>query len=124
MSFSEKRKFTRIPFHTEIRITAGEITHVSHRLRDISLGGAFVVLSDSFPVAACCTLEIELVGPASLLRVEIDGEVVRAQEDGIAVKFTKIDLDSLLHLKHMIKVFTQDPELINEEFVSNLLELE
>jgi hypothetical protein len=124
MSITEKRKFTRIPFHTKITITAGENTYISNRLRDISLGGAFIILESVLPQATACSLDIDLIGPASLLRIQVEGEVVRAQENGIAVKFTRIDLDSLLHLRHMIKVFTQDPELIQHEFVTNLLEAE
>jgi c-di-GMP-binding flagellar brake protein YcgR len=124
MSITEKRKFTRIPFHTKITISAGETTYVSNQLRDIGLGGAFILLEGSLPAGTACTLDIDLIGPASLLRIQIEGEVVRAQQNGIAIKFTKIDLDSLLHLKHMIKVFTQDPELIHHEFVANLLEAE
>jgi hypothetical protein len=124
MSITEKRKFTRIPFHTKITITAAETTYVSNRLRDIGLGGAFVVIEGAIPEGTACTLDIDLIGPASLLRIQVEGEVLRVHEEGVALKFTKIDLDSLLHLKHMIKVFTQDPELIHHEFITNLLEAE
>lgn len=124
MSTTEKRKFTRIPFRTEIRITAGEVTRVSDRLRDIGLGGAFIFIDDTFPEATPCTLDLELKGRASLLRIQVEGEVLRVEDEGIAVKFTKIDLDSLLHLKHVIKVLTQDPKLVDHEFATNLLEVE
>jgi PilZ domain len=121
MPITEKRKFTRIPFHTRITVTNGETAYLSNRLRDIGLGGAFIFMDEFAPDGACCTLDIELIGPASLLRIEIEGEIVRVQRDGIAIKFTRIDLDSLLHLKHIIRLFTQDPDMIHNEFISNLL---
>jgi c-di-GMP-binding flagellar brake protein YcgR len=123
MSVTEKRKFTRIPFQTEIKITAGEVTHVSNKLRDISLGGAFIFMKEALPESIPCVLDVELRGPASLLRIQVEGEIVRVEDDGIAVKFTRIDLDSLLHLKHLIRVLTQDAELIDHEFSANLLEV-
>jgi hypothetical protein len=125
MPFDEKRKFTRVLFETTIKITAGKTVIVSNRLRDISLGGAFVSTSGtSLPAGTSCILEIDLIGRASLLRIQIEGEVVRSDEEGMAVKFTKIDLDSLVHLRHLIAVHAQDPKAVDVEYDESLLELE
>ncbi len=94
-----KKEIYRHTIHTRITITAAETIYVSNKLRDISLGGAYIAIEAPLPEATTCTLDIDLIGPASLLRIQVEGEVVRAQEDGVAVKFTRIDLDSLLHLK-------------------------
>jgi hypothetical protein len=119
----ERRKFTRIPFSTEVRITSGEKEVFSQHLRDIGFGGTFVVSEDRLDLNASCDLEIKLIGPASLLKIHVQGEVIRVRDDGLAIKFTKIDLDSLLHLRHLIRVITQDPELIDLEFSENVLEI-
>ena len=125
MPFDEKRKFTRVLFETAIKVTAGPTVIVSDRLRDISLGGAFVFTSsNALAERASCVLEIELIGRASLLRVQVEGEVVRVDREGIAVKFTKIDLDSLVHLRHMVKIHARDPQLVDEEYATALLELD
>ena len=93
----------RVLFETIIKMTAGNAVIMSNRLRDISLGGAFVFTSGtSLPESALCVLEIDLIGRASLLRIQVEAEVVRADEEGMAVKFTRIDLDSLVHLRHLI----------------------
>jgi hypothetical protein len=124
MPYDEKRRFTRVLFETTIKITAGKTVIMSKRLRDISLGGAFVFTSGtSLPESTSCVLEIDLIGRASLLRIQVEAEVVRADEDGMAVKFTKIDLDSLVHLRHLIVVHAQDPSAVDVEYDEGLLEL-
>jgi hypothetical protein len=95
---------------------------VSHRLRDISLGGAFVSSDESLPLGTRCSLSIDLVGPASLLRIRMEGEVVRSDRAGIAITFTRMDLDSLVHLRHLIRIQSQRPQDIDEEFVTKLLQ--
>jgi len=124
MSASERRRFTRTPFETEITVRAGERLLVSNRLRDISLGGAFIIVKESLAPGTSCTLGFDLVGPHSRLHIEMQGDVVRSEPAGIAVRFTKIDLDSLVHLHHLIRVHAQDPRTISQEYEKNLLGLD
>jgi len=123
MNDEEKRQFTRIPFRTEAKISTGSKVISSNNLRNISLGGAFVEVGEGLPEGEPCVVSVDLIGPASLLRIRVDGYVVRAEEDGVAVKFTRIDLDSLIHLRHLIKVHAMDPEVVDSEFTENLLEI-
>jgi hypothetical protein len=123
MPDSEKRKFTRIKFDTEVKLTADQTVIVSNQLRDVSLGGAFVCSPQTLPKGTICVLEIKLVGPASLLRIGVEGQVVREEEDGMAVKFTRIDLDSLIHLRHIIAIRSGDPKGVDDEFSRELLEI-
>jgi hypothetical protein len=123
MSPFEKRRFTRVLFRTEVKVTAGDLVETSTQLRDISLGGAFVEGLSSLTEGEPCVLNIDLIGPASLLRVEVEGFVTRAEPGGIGIKFTRIDVDSLLHLHHLIKVHSMDPESVDLEFAQDLLEI-
>jgi len=123
MNDGEKRQFTRIPFRTEAKIAAGSKVISSNNLRNISLGGAFVEVNEHLPEGEPCVLSVDLIGPASLLRIHVDGYVVRVKDDGMALKFTKIELDSLNHLRHLIKVHAMDPEVVDSEFTENLLEI-
>ena len=118
----EKRKFTRTPFRTEIRVISDDRIVVSNHLRDVSLGGAYILVEKPLDEGTLCILSIDLIGPRSLLRVEIEGEVIRVEDQGMAVKFTRIDVDSFVHLRHLIKVHSQDPDTIDTEFESNFLE--
>ena len=119
----EKRKFTRVPFSTKVGLTAGERTIFANEMRDVSLGGAYVLTTESLPQGTGCQLDIELTGPASLLCIRVEGEVLRSDPDGMAIKFTRIDLDSLIHLNHLIRICSSDPELIDLEYTQNLFEI-
>jgi len=123
MGLDEKRKFTRIPFETQITLTAGEKVITADRLRDISLGGVFIFCAETLPEHTPCELDINLVGPASLLRIHVEGEVVRQGDTGLAIEFTRIDLDGLVHLRHFIKVHSMDPQTIDREYAANLLSI-
>ncbi len=108
----------------EIRVEDGETIVTPTGIRDISLGGIFVLVEEPLAVETACSVTIKLEGPSSLLRIGLEGEVVRVEEDGMAIKFTKIDLDSLVHLRHIIKIHTKDPEAVDEEFSKHLLGIE
>lgn len=120
----EKRKFTRIDFRTEIKVSAGEADIISSNMRNVSLGGIFIDTKETIPVGAECVITIDLVGPASSLRFLVEGEVVRQDEGGIAVRFTRMDADSLIHLRHLIKIHADDPSTIDQEYYRKLLEIE
>ncbi|MBI4962080.1 MAG: PilZ domain-containing protein [Desulfomonile tiedjei] len=123
MSDKEKRQFTRIPFRTEAKISTSNKVISSNKLRNISLGGAFVEVAEYLPEGEPCVLNVDLIGPASLLRIQVDGFIVRVEDAGIAVRFSRIDLDSLIHLRHLIKVHSLDPDVVDNEFAENLLEI-
>jgi len=124
MSSTEKRKFTRIPFETEIRLATDTQRISASRMRNISLGGMFVVTEETLPLDSLCEVEIDLIGPASLLRIRLEADVIRVEPGGIAIKFTKMDMDSLVHLKHLITVHAGSPEIIDEEYYRTLFGVE
>ncbi|HMK33765.1 MAG TPA: PilZ domain-containing protein [Desulfomonilaceae bacterium] len=123
MADTEQRKFTRVLFETEITITAGNETATSRQLRDISMGGASFEIDGVLSVGTECLLQINLVGPASHLRIQVEGEVLRQEANAVAVGFTRIDLDSLIHLRHLIRIHSSDPETIEQEYRTSLLEI-
>ncbi|MBI5251229.1 MAG: PilZ domain-containing protein [Desulfomonile tiedjei] len=123
MRNEEKRKFTRVPFSTRVRVITEYKSVLSEQMRDISLGGAYFYLDETLPENTPCTLKIELSGPASFLSIEVDAEIRRVDEKGMAVQFTKIDLDSLIHLRHLIRIHSMDSQAVDEEFTKDLLDL-
>ncbi len=123
MANEEKRKFTRVLFSTRVRIVAGSKSIASEQMKDISLGGAYFYVDEILPEKTSCTVNIELLGPASHLSIEIDADVTRVDAKGMAVEFTRIDLDSLIHLRHLIRVHAMDSEMMDEEFDRDLLDL-
>ncbi len=124
MSEEDKRKFTRIPFETTVRVTVGDRILLSRSLRDVSLGGVFVCTPESFSNGTVCDLEIELKGPGTLLVIHAEGEVTRVEAEGMALRFTGMDLDGLIHLRHLIRIYAQDPEVVDLEYEGKLLGVE
>lgn len=124
MPDEDKRKFTRVPFQTTVRVTVGDKSLLARQLRDVSLGGVFVFSTESFTNGSVCDLELELRGPRSLLVIQAEGEVTRVEKDGMALKFTRIDLDGLIHLRHLIRIYSADPEVVDVEFRDNFLRQE
>ncbi len=124
MTTTEKRRFTRAPFEMEIRVISDDRIVISNHLQNISFGGAYVLVEKPLSKGTPCILSIDLIGPRSLLRVEMEGEVIRVEDHGIAVKFTRIDVDSLVHLRHLIRLHAQNPETIDSEFESNFVDEE
>lgn len=120
----EDRKFTRIPFETEVKVCWEDTVITSTRVRDISLGGIFVLTEGPLPIGLQCIVAIELRGPATLLKIQVEGEVVRAEEDGAGLIFTKMDADSLVHLRHLMKILSEDPETIDQEYFHELLRVQ
>ena len=123
MSADSNRRFTRVPFKTKIEVTSGDAVVASSLVRNISLGGIFVEPQEPLPVGAHCAVNIDLIGPASRLKIRVEGVVARVEEDGVALIFSKIECDSLIHLRHLIKIHAEDPETIDEEYFQELFEI-
>jgi hypothetical protein len=124
MDANEKREFTRVPFRTEVKLTAANKTIVANKLQNISLGGAFISSEESFPPGTMCLLEIKLTGPASLLKIGVEAKVVRAEDHGMGVRFSRMDVDSLIHLRHIVKIESEDPKEVDLEYSQKLLQIE
>jgi Tfp pilus assembly protein PilZ len=106
-----------------IQVSTPTKSVTTSRVSDIGLGGVFVFTDEKLHIGEECVVNIELIGPASLLRVRVEGEIVRAQQDGVGVQFTRIDTDSLIHLKHILSIHAEDPDLIKREYFTNLLDV-
>ena len=124
MDANEKREFTRVPFRTEVKLSAANKTIVSNDLQNISLGGAFISSEESFPPGTMCFLEIKLTGPASLLKIGVEAKVVRVEEHGMGIRFNRMDVDSLIHLRHIVKIQSEDPKEVELEYNQKLLQIE
>ena len=92
----ERRAYKRFELELPARVeieTAGKKLIFNLQTRDISAAGAFLLTGERLPEDARCQLEVtvpsdrikELTGAQSLIKIE--GEIVRATPDGVAVCF-------------------------------------
>jgi PilZ domain-containing protein len=119
---SEHRLFHRISFavKTDIEIS-GKSCEAA--LVDISLKGALVTFPHELhPERGLpCQLTIHLDG--SDIKLIISGEVVHTQENVTGIKFTLIDLDSMIHLRRLLELNTANAAQVRSE-LSSLIGLE
>jgi len=111
----EKRSFTRVPFQSEAIVKSSDKTILCD-LQNLSLNGLFLKTSEKIPVREPVELEILLSGSSSELSICLQGIVVRETEEGVAVQFQKMDLDSFIHLRNVVAYNCEDQTGIMEEF--------
>jgi hypothetical protein len=111
----EKRRFTRIPFKVmaDIRIAGRGIS--VDGIRNLSVGGCLVSLNEPFETGTACQMDIWMTGSSSDLKVSVDGEIVRGDPLDTAIKFTRIDPDSLYHLRNIIRYNSSDSDKVEDE---------
>jgi hypothetical protein len=99
----EEREHTRLPIRLEVQVTGAGRTVVSGKTRDISREGMFVFVPKPLPRGTRCDIVLLVKGPTSTLRIEITGTVVRADDNGMAMDFTTMEIDSVFHLRNLMQ---------------------
>ncbi|MBU0945659.1 MAG: PilZ domain-containing protein [Proteobacteria bacterium] len=88
--FADRRQCTRTHFMTMalIRVELEDL-EVQADLQDISITGMYVGLEKSLSPGTICSIQIFIKGKHSdLILDDIEGEVVREGEGGMAIRFT------------------------------------
>jgi len=112
----EKRKHKRITFKVAAEILVGGESICAEEIDNLSLGGCLLPVTAQWPEGTACRVEIHIGGPSSKLSIHVDGEIIRSNEKGVAVKFTHIDPDGLMHLQNILRHNTPYSENRAKEF--------
>jgi len=115
-----KRKNTRVPFQVIIGLDFPDRSHAECETADLSLKGVFVLGVTGHAIGENCLVSLRLVGSTSHLTLKMKGTVVRVAEDGLALHFYEMDLDSFFHLKNILYYNSEDPDVLDEELSSQL----
>ncbi len=111
----EKRRFSRVPFRVTTEMTAKDVSYSADELTDLSVGGCLLPIETDLPPGTECHLKILLTGTTEELSVHIDGEVIRCTPEAVAIKFVRIDPDSLYHLQNIVRHNAPDPDEVDRE---------
>ncbi|MGW8228322.1 MAG: PilZ domain-containing protein [Gammaproteobacteria bacterium] len=117
-SFSEKRRFTRIPFEAEIRITNPETgTACIVQLLDISLKGALTTLPTSWQPKPGNTylLQLLLAPTDTEIKLQMEASLVHTENEHLGFQYQNMDLDTATHLHRLIELNLGDEELMERE---------
>jgi hypothetical protein len=113
---SNRRQHSRVTFETVIDLGFPGRCFEKCRTRDLSLKGVFVSGVEGREGEGC-EVTLHLTGASSDLTLKMRGEVVRVEPGGIALRFSEIDLDSFAHLKNIIYYNTEDPDVLDQEWL-------
>lgn len=121
MKTTNRRNYSRVPFSATITMRFPNHSYERCETSDLSLKGVSVVGVSGHRPGEQCEVELFLSGTTSNVHITMRGEVVRADENGLALRFFAMDLDSFFHLKNIIAYNLGNPDQVEEEF-THLLE--
>lgn len=107
----EKREMLRVDFDTEVMVRAeGKESTYNGSSRDLSLRSVFIKTDNILEPDTVCQVEIRLSGLDNDLILYMEGHVVRNTDEGFAIFFDAVDLDSYTHLKNIVKYNAPDSD--------------
>ena len=112
MKSRDRRHFVRVDMQQEVFLDF-DTKSSAHALGNLSLGGIFVNGCVAQQPGDTCL--IRLRQPQGNAEITAQGKVIRVSEQGVALKFTAMTIDSLLFLQTMLLDATSDSLVLGEE---------
>ncbi|OGX06153.1 MAG: hypothetical protein A3G87_02110 [Omnitrophica bacterium RIFCSPLOWO2_12_FULL_50_11] len=98
----DKRNYTRVPVPVNVRVSSSQGETVSGQVKDLSVNGFLVLCRKQLPVRSLCHVTLILAYGTERVDVEMDGRVVRAAQDRMAIKITKVTGKSYEHVRNLV----------------------
>jgi len=109
----DKRRRTRIKAGFEAYVTVGDVV-IPVETRNLSLKGALLTGCDDCHVGTQCELHLPL-SPG--IRIVVDGEIVRAKNEDIAMIFKEMDELSFTFLHRLVTLNALEADEIDDELL-------
>jgi len=107
----DKRKKQRVDFKTKITLKTDQSElNIEGSSKDLSLKGIFIHTNEDIALNTKCDIEIYLTGMTEKFVLNMQGITIRQEDNGIAVEFISMDLDSYTHLKNILRYNTANPD--------------
>jgi hypothetical protein len=117
--YASRREFSRVAVHLRAEITANGKVNRDGTMEDLSLKGGFFRTVD--PPGDGVPVDVRLHLNGTEVTVHAQGFVVRAGPAGCAIQFTEIiGVDSLEHLRNLIRFNSHNPHQVEQEFHGHL----
>jgi len=111
----DNRRFSRVPFKVNTELQVNDAFYSAEEISNLSVGGCLLPLSVDLQPATPCQIKIFLEGTAEELKILVEGEIIRSTPEGVAIKFNRIDPQSLFHLQNIIRYNSPDADMIEFE---------
>ena len=112
---TEKRKFTRFYYNMNSEFIVNNVAYKLNELINLSVGGCLLPVAVKAKKDDDCMLKILLGEDEDSLAVEVEGKIVRVNEDTTAVNFIRIDPVNLGHLHNIVRYNSPDPDKTEHE---------
>lgn len=113
----DSRRFTRIPFDSQVRVVSSGGNWYS-KLLDISLKGILISKPENWEANLDDHFLIELVLNDSDIQIRMEGSVVHMESDHVGFRCEHIDLDSITHLRRLVELNVGNTEILNRELAA------
>ena len=112
----DKREFTRVHIQVEVETDEENVRTMQGSTNDISIGGFFVETKDKLEVGYEGKMELLLDGGLEKVPIEVQGKVVRANDDGYGIEIVKVyGVNSYSHLKRLVLYNAEDLSKVQSE---------
>lgn len=112
-----RRRRTRVEFHTLVDIQATGARLRDLETRDLSQKGMFLLGSHPLQEGQECFVTVRLHGDEESTPVlHMEGRVARITPEGTAIDFVAMDPDTYMHLRNLVLLNADDPEKAESEF--------
>ncbi|MCA1765622.1 MAG: PilZ domain-containing protein [Desulfobulbaceae bacterium] len=121
--YDDRRRDPRVVFRTTAKVIFSDgRAFADCETSDISISGVFVngVTGVGVGCGEKCRIELRLVGKTSNLLLKISGEIVRFQEDGVALEFSEVGEDSFYHLRNIVYFSYKHADVGQGDLISEL----
>ena len=115
---SETRRRTRARFKAVVTLIGPKETLAQLSTSDLSLNSLYVESETIWEVGIHMGIRLQLAGTSSDLTLHMQGRVVRAEKEGMAIEFSEIEMDSFFHLRNIVALNSGDAEKIDREIVT------
>lgn len=114
-----KRSFTRVRLQSSAIVTSGQM-EIHGEVENLSLNGVRLKTPQKLDCSKAVKVKIVFRSASSELWVKIPGRVIRHEGDGMVIQFTKLSLDSYVHLRNVISNLLGDEHKVSGELFAYL----
>ncbi len=120
MDTKHQRRHTRISFQTNVDLKFNNKGYSQCPTQDLCLSGMRVLDCLDQQTGDECEIEFHQTGMVNNRLLRLKGEVVRVDDQGIALVFTGMNFNSYTNLQSIMIDNAEDPFQIAEEFLEQL----
>lgn len=110
-----QRKFIRVKSNQQVRLDFGGVQYHPCRIKDMSLTGMFIFGTFDQNAGDECIIRYSETYSSSHFYFEARGCVARTTDDGLAVEFMSMHLDSYVLLQTILIYESDDPFMVGLE---------